>query len=107
MIYTVFVSEKAEQDLEEIYEYIQNQSSRERAGQIIGAMREIFTNLTEFPERGNIPKEFFELGVTLYREAHFKPYRILYRIVNNTVRVTGVFDGRRDMVTLLEQRLLR
>ncbi len=42
-----------------------------------------------------------------YRELHFKPYRIFYRVLISVVEVTAVLDGRRDMATLLQQRLTR
>ena len=47
------------------------------------------------------------MGIAEYREAHFKPYRIIYRVANQTVEVYCVLDGRRDMQALLQRRLLR
>lgn len=34
----------------------------------------------KMPERGNIPKELANLEITDYREMHYNPYRIIYRI---------------------------
>lgn len=59
------------------------------------------------PERGNIPKELERLGIKEFRELHYKPYRVIYRIRARQVVVYCVLDGRRDMQTLLQQRLLR
>ena len=42
-----------------------------------------------------------------YREIFFKPYRIIYRVMDNTVCVLLIADGRRDRQTLLQRRLLR
>jgi toxin ParE1/3/4 len=47
------------------------------------------------------------VGIAEYREVHYKPYRIIYRIHARTVIVYCVLDGRRDMQTLLQHRLLR
>ena len=47
------------------------------------------------------------LGITDYREAHFKPYRIIYRVMGQQVIVYCVLDGRRDMQSLLLRRLMR
>jgi toxin ParE1/3/4 len=38
---------------------------------------------------------------------YFKPYRVIYRVMNAKVFVYLIVDGRRDMQTLLTQRLLR
>ncbi len=42
-----------------------------------------------------------------YREVFFKPWRIIYRVVGGDVHVLVIADGRRDMRTLLERRLLQ
>jgi len=46
------------------------------------------------------------LGIHEYREVFFKPYRIVYRVCADTVYIHLIADGRRDMQTLLERRLL-
>jgi toxin ParE1/3/4 len=43
----------------------------------------------------------------VFREIHFKPYRIIYQIVESDVYIHAVLDGRRDLQELLEIRLLR
>jgi toxin ParE1/3/4 len=105
--FSVELSDEAKLDTDEIYEYILNQSSKSQADKIIDSFGKIFDGLAEFPERGNFPKELHDFGNTLYREAHFKPYRIIYRIIDTTVLVTCVFDGRRDRDKLLGRRLIR
>jgi len=57
--------------------------------------------------RENFPPELERIGVYDYREVFFKPYRIIYQISGSEVYVHCVLDGRRDMQTLLQQRLLR
>ena len=52
------------------------------------------------------PKELLALGVREYREVFFKPYRIIYRVQDETVYVLLIADGRRDMQSLLQRRLL-
>jgi toxin ParE1/3/4 len=46
------------------------------------------------------------LGIRDYRETFFKPYRIIYRVEGKRVYVYLIADGRRDMQSLLERRLL-
>ena len=63
--------------------------------------------VTEFPIRGHLPPELERIGVLDYKEIHYKPYRIIYQIIESTVYVHCVLDGRRDLQQLLEERLLR
>jgi toxin ParE1/3/4 len=46
------------------------------------------------------------LGIREYREVFFKPYRIIYRVMDKNVYVLLIVDGRRDMQSLLQWRLL-
>lgn len=54
-----------------------------------------------------MPPELDRIGVTTYREVHFQPYRIIYEFSGPEVFIHGVLDGRRDMQSLLQRRLLR
>lgn len=66
----------------------------------------VFSKGNEHPERGSFPKELVAIGIREYREIHFKPYRIVYRIMDARVFVYLIVDGRRDMQALLLRRLL-
>jgi toxin ParE1/3/4 len=72
----------------------------------LGQIERAFPRLSKFPERGAHPKELLALGILEYREIFFKPYRIIYRVVDKNVYVLLIADGRRDMQTLLQRRLL-
>ena len=65
-----------------------------------------FSMRSKSPERGAYPKELVLLGIREYREVFFKPYRIIYRILDKNVYVLLIVDGRRDMQLLLQRRLL-
>jgi toxin ParE1/3/4 len=47
------------------------------------------------------------VGLREYREVYFMPYRIIYRIIAQHVYVMVIADGRRDMQSLLQRRLLQ
>ncbi|MCH7939221.1 MAG: hypothetical protein IID13_05700 [Candidatus Marinimicrobia bacterium] len=47
------------------------------------------------------------ISVPDYLEVHYKPYRVIYQIVGKGAYVHCVLDGRRDMQSLLPERLLR
>ena len=46
------------------------------------------------------------LGIRRYRQVFFKPYRVAYRVDRDQVAVLLIADGRRDLKTLFERRLL-
>ena len=67
---------------------------------------EVAESLAAFPERGAYPKELLALGIREYRQAHFKPYRLIYRVIGKQVFIYMIADGRRDMQALLSRRML-
>ncbi len=106
MKYTVLLTDDAVQDLENIDSYITVKDSVEAADYVLSMIEEIMGKLAELPERGTYPKELTTLGIKEYRELFFKPYRVIYRIVENKVYIYVITDGRRDMQALLSRRLL-
>jgi toxin ParE1/3/4 len=107
MLYRVVFAEDAERDIEDIYYYIARHDSLASADHVLQALDEACQGLSHMPQRGNVPKELMSIGISEYREAHYKPYRIIYRIIQNDVVIYCVADGRRDMRSFLERRLLR
>ena len=47
------------------------------------------------------------ITLRIRKPTDFKPYRIVYQVGKKTVYIHCVFDGRRDMQKLLQERLLR
>jgi len=68
---------------------------------------EAFQCLSGRPQRQRYPRERLDMGIRDYREVFFKPYRIVYRVIEETVYVLVSADGRRDMRSLLLRRLLQ
>lgn len=73
---------------------------------VLSKIEKTINSLSEFPERGVYSQELSALGIREYREVFFKPYRIIYRVIRNAVYIYLIVDGRRDMQTLLNRRLL-
>ena len=63
--------------------------------------------LCTHPQRDRIAPELREVGALHYRELLERPWRILYRIEGQRVLVLAVLDSRRDLQTLLLERLIR
>lgn len=106
MRYEVMLTENAFYDLEEIYDYIARHDHPSNADHVLNSMETVMESLTALPERGSYPKELLALGIREYRQAFFKPYRVIYRIIGSLVYIMLIADGRRDMESLLSRRLL-
>jgi toxin ParE1/3/4 len=107
MPYAVFLTADAARDLEELYDYVALHDAPEKAEHLLERIEKTFSSLSEYPERGTYPKELSAPGIHEYREVLFKPYRVIYQVVNDRVYVLLIADGRRDMQTLLQRRLLK
>ncbi len=106
MTHRIALSHAAERDLDEIYAYVAEHVSVQNADQLVGALLDACQALAHFPGRGNRPKELARLVDEEIREAHLGPYRIVYEIESRRVVILCVLDGRRDMQSLLQRRLL-
>jgi toxin ParE1/3/4 len=106
MPFAVLLTKDAARDLNQLYDYIAVHDSPRKADYVLEQIEKTFATLSEFPERGVYPKELLELGIREYREIFFKPYRIIYRVMKKDVYVLLIVDGRRDMQSLLQRRLL-
>ena len=102
--YEVLLTRGAEQDLESIHDYIAEHDSLARANHVLDQLEKVVESLSRFPERGSYPKELAALGIKDYRQTAFKPYRVIYRVLGAQV-IYMIVDGRRDMQSVLAQRL--
>jgi toxin ParE1/3/4 len=107
MSFQVFLTDDAAYDLEDLYDYIDSHDAPEKADYVLDKIEETFSSLADNPERGTYPNELLVVGLREYREIYFKPYRIIYRIIAKHVYVMVIADGRRDMQSLLQRRLLQ
>ena len=105
--FRVRIIEDAKYDLIDIYNYVSVHDSPESATYVLGQLESLCLKLDQFPLRGHVPPELDRIGITDYLEVHFRPYRVIYEVIGQNVYIHGVLDGRRDMVSLLERRLLR
>lgn len=106
MAFGVFLTDDAAHDLEDICNYINLHDNPGKMDHVLEQLKKAFNSLSENPHRGAHPKELLSIGIREYREIFFKPYRIIYRVMDKNVYVLLIADGRRDMQTLLQRRLL-
>ena len=103
--YAVRWSETSEKDLKGIVEYIA-EDSPSRAYKALTNIKEKVSELHSFPGRGRIVPELRDQGITQYRELIVAPWRIIYRISEETVYVLSVLDSRQNVEDILLERLL-
>lgn len=107
MAFHVQLTEDAARDLAEIFDYLDRYHSPARATDVLEQVERRFLSLSDYPHSGSHPKELLDLGIQEYREVLCHPYRIIYRVLGQIVYVLVIADGRRDMQTLLQRRLLQ
>ena len=107
MSFQVFLVAEAEEDVFDIYRYILADDGRDRTDHVLAKLQQTCESLSQMPNKGHIPPELDRVGVRGFREIHFKPYRIIYQIVDKKVFIHCVLDGRRALQDVLERRLLR
>jgi len=107
MKHRVLLTAGAERDLEEIYDHLAATDSKASAEHVLDRLLAVAADRSVLPERGSIPKELRALGIREFRQLFFKPYRVIYRVAGRDVFIVLVADGRRELQSLLERRLLR
>jgi toxin ParE1/3/4 len=103
--FEVRLTEGAEGDLKAIHAWRAEHRSEEDVDALLDSLLDKVGTLERFPLRGGIPQELDALGIRDFRQVLLPPYRLIYRVVGDTVFILVIADGRRDMQTLLEHRL--
>jgi toxin ParE1/3/4 len=102
----VVLSDDALQDLGDICDYIAQHDSVAKAVHVLDRIQQAIDALEMHPLRGSPVQELLMLGTDAYRQIFFKPYRIVYFVDDPAIHVLLIADGRRDLRTMLERRLL-
>lgn len=104
--YEVLWTQTARQDLEGIIGYIADDSI-DRALSVANRIEHRCRELHTLPARGRVIPELRAVDVMAYRELIEGPWRIVYRYDAERVHVVAVLDARRDLSSLLLERLVR
>ncbi len=105
--YTVVWTAVALADVERLAAYLVDESPG-RADATLERVISRAESLERLPQRGRTPPELRSVGDQTWREIQERPWRILYRIANSgRVEIHGVIDGRRNLMDILLERILR
>jgi plasmid stabilization system protein ParE len=96
----------ARRDLDTIVAYIATDSIQ-NALSVLDRLRARADSPTTAAESGRLVPKLRSIGVRQYRELVERPWRIIYRIEPDSVMVLAILDGRRELESLLLDRLLR
>ena len=105
--YVVSLTSFAEADLQETINYFLVSRAVAQAEKLIDAIEKAKVTLETFPQRGSIPHELHTTGLRNIRQIIQWPHRILYMIQEFEVDIVAIVDGRRDIKSLLLQRLMK
>ena len=104
--FRVLWTDVARLDLQRIVAFIAEENPAEALA-VLKRVEHRCQALVAFPERGRIVPELRAVDVRVYRELVEGPWRIVYRFDADRVYVTAVLDARRDLSSLLLERLVR
>lgn len=96
----------AKSDLLSIIEYIKKDSPS-NANDIYLKIKNVAQSSNFFPLKGRVVPELQKEGITLYREVIASPWRIIYKVGNDTVYIMAILDSRQNIEEILLQKLLK
>ncbi|MCD9853782.1 type II toxin-antitoxin system RelE/ParE family toxin [Epilithonimonas sp. JDS] len=87
------LSEIADEDLEDIFDYTMNEFGFEQAEKYLTEIEDVFQSLLTNPELGKTRNEI-KKGLYSFPKDH---HLIFYRILDNHIRIVRVLHGSRDI----------
>ena len=103
----VVILDSAEQDLKELRSYVVKNFPQATWLKTYSKLKESIRNLATFPLLGAVPPELESLNMNQYRQIISGMNRVIYEPRADAVYIYMIVDTRRDLETLLMQRLMR
>ena len=103
----VVILDSAEQDLKELRRYVVKNFSQATWLKTYSKLKEGMRNLATFPLLGAVPPELETLNLNQYRQIISGMNRVIYEPRADAVYIYMIVDTRRNLETLLMQRLMR
>jgi toxin ParE1/3/4 len=83
----------ADQDLEEIFDYTEEEFGSDQAAKYLTELQDVFEQLVENPELGRERNEIKQGLRSFTKDAHV----VFYRILSKHIRIVRVLHGSRDL----------
>ena len=93
--FEVLFAPDAEVDLASIGAFLAANGSPKIARNWLRKLRDAALKLEHFPARGSLPAELEGAPTRGYRQVVVRPYRIIYRIETNSIRILTILHGAR------------
>lgn len=97
MIYKIKYSPDVSEKLKELKIQITNTSGKSVATKIVSKISSSIRGLQENPEKGALVENLLEIP-TPYRFLHVERNYVFYRVENDTVYVTDIYNEREDFM---------
>ena len=107
MKYRIFLISDAEKDIMEIYDYVSKNDSITKAENLLKELEQKCNSLSQLPDRGHTPPELERIGIQEYQEIHYGHYRIIYQVIESSIFIHCILDGRRNLQEIVTKRILR
>ena len=103
--YNVDIAQNAEDDLNEIINFIA-QNNPQTALKTMERIQKKINTLYRFPNRGGYVPELLSKNIKDYRQLVDSPWKIIYKIEDDNVTVLTIIDSRRNLQEILIKKLL-
>ena len=90
----LFWSEPALDDLQNLFDYIANDSEH-YASLFVNGLIDCAERLIDFPQLGRVVPEYKRKDI---REILFETYRIIYQLEKDRITIVTVIHGKRDLL---------
>ena len=107
MNFIIHWTEFANQDLNEIIDYMINNGDIINARNIYKKIKERCELLITIPDQGRIVPEFEKLNIKKYREIIVNPWKIIYKVEKHEIYILVVIDGRRNTEEILLEKITK
>ena len=97
----------ADDDMADMKKSLVRNFGKEVYKNVLNTIKSDLNKLKEFPGLGHVPEEFEEFNLIQYHQIISAKNKIIYEVTGKTIFVHIVCNFRRDLKTLLTQRILK
>lgn len=104
--YGIKWTKDAASDFEEILSYIKYRTGKTSAKIQYDRVIINVEKLKVFPDQGKISEDLRSIGIVSIHEIVETPWRIFYKIEDDTVYILSILDGRRNIEEILYKKVI-